>query len=303
MLMLVCSLPQAKLAPADGAACCLSPPHPFPVLQAQHVLSGRLPAADYQSKILCCTDWRRKGAAYDLAPLGNQMPSSVTPEFRPLPKSVLQAAFTLQPGSAALSEVRLLASAGLRHAAGGVCVVLQPLLLGFAAAAGSSSWLLLPSYFSAKQADKGDLLPTNLGGFGPSATGGSAGTATAGGGLATAGSVGAPTTKIKLKVGGKKEKKVGRPMCLDACIQLLSGGEAFVFGVPGHAAWPLLSFRCCKAAADVWLLHPAADCSGGERARSRLGEGVAAQSSLVAAYSPTQRFDAFLTLYSVLFVP
>lgn len=136
MLLLVCSLSQAKLAPADGAASCLPPPHPCPVLQAQHVLSGRLPAADYQSKILCCTDWRRRGAAYDLAPLGNQMPSSVTPEFRPLPKSVLQAAFTLQPGSAALSEVRLLASAGWRHAAGGVCVVLQPLLLGFAAAAG-----------------------------------------------------------------------------------------------------------------------------------------------------------------------
>ncbi|PRW58277.1 hypothetical protein C2E21_2751 [Chlorella sorokiniana] len=71
---------------------------------AQHVLSGRLPAADYQSKILCSTDWRRKGTAYDLAPLGNQMPASVAPEFRPLPNSVLQAAFTLQLGSAALNE-------------------------------------------------------------------------------------------------------------------------------------------------------------------------------------------------------
>lgn len=87
----------------------------MPYLQAQHVLSGRLPAADYQSKILCCGEWRRKGAAYDLAPLGNQMPSSVTPEFRPLPKSTLQAAFTLQPGSAALSEVRWL------HMRGNAC--------------------------------------------------------------------------------------------------------------------------------------------------------------------------------------
>ncbi len=78
------------------------------------MLSGRLPAADYQSKILCCSEWRRKGAAYDLAPLGNQMPSSVTPEFRPLPKSTLQAAFTLQPGSAALSEVSRLRRGWIR---------------------------------------------------------------------------------------------------------------------------------------------------------------------------------------------
>jgi len=63
------------------------------------------------------------------------------------------------------------------------------------------------------QADKGSLLQTNLGGFGPGTTGGSTGTAAAGGALGTAGSVGAPV-KIKLKVGGKKEKKVS---CRLAC--------------------------------------------------------------------------------------
>lgn len=72
---------------------------------AAHVLSGRLPAADYQSRVLCLTDWRRQGTAYDLAPLGHQFPASARPDFRPLPRPTLDAAFTLQPGGARLTEV------------------------------------------------------------------------------------------------------------------------------------------------------------------------------------------------------
>lgn len=69
------------------------------------MLSGRLPPADYQSRVMCLTDWRRKGAAYDLAPLGRQHPSSHRPEFKPLPRATLDGAFSLQPGGCRLTEV------------------------------------------------------------------------------------------------------------------------------------------------------------------------------------------------------
>lgn len=69
------------------------------------------------------------------------------------------------------------------------------------------------------QAENGDLLQTNLAGFGPAVTGASGGAAAAGGTAATAGSGGAPApTKIKLKVvGGKKDKKV---RCKAACLPI-----------------------------------------------------------------------------------
>ncbi|EFN59283.1 expressed protein [Chlorella variabilis] len=127
---------------------------------AAHVLSGRLAPADYQSRMLCLTDWRRKGTAFDLAPLAQQFPSTNRPEFKPLPKATFDKAFALQPGGLRLSE-----------------------------------------------AEKGDLLQTNLGGFGtPSTTaasGGAQGAGSAGGGAA------APpaATKIKLKVKASKGEK------------------------------------------------------------------------------------------------
>lgn len=87
---------------------------------------------------------------------------------------------------------------------GAACSSALPALLALRPTADCATWP--PCHL---QADKGDLLPTNLGGFGATTTGGSGGAAAAGGGLATAGSVG-PPTKIKLKVGGKKDKKVRR---------------------------------------------------------------------------------------------
>lgn len=72
---------------------------------AQHVLSGRLPPADYQSRVPCLAPWRRKGTAYSLAPLGLQHPASARPSYAPLSKSTLDAAFTLQPGGYQLTEV------------------------------------------------------------------------------------------------------------------------------------------------------------------------------------------------------
>lgn len=94
------------------------------------------------------------------------------------------------------------------------------------------------------QADKGDLLPTNLGGFGATTTGGSGGAAAAGGGLATAGSVG-PPTKIKLKVGGKKDKKVR--LLVVFCTQ---AEEADIVGwrTVGH---PLVPFFLAADAHDL----------------------------------------------------
>ncbi|KAL4437119.1 hypothetical protein ABPG75_004258 [Micractinium tetrahymenae] len=128
---------------------------------ANAVLSGRMGTPDYQSKVLCLTDWRRKGDAYDLAPLAQLPPSSARPEFKPLPPGVLERAFTFQPGPCRLSE-----------------------------------------------ADKGDLLQTNIGGYSTPAT-----TAASGGVNTTVPSAslggpaapGAAPTKIKLKV--KKDKK------------------------------------------------------------------------------------------------
>lgn len=73
---------------------------------ANHVLSGRLLPGDYQSKLSCLTDWRRRGTAYDLAPLANQLPSSNPPDFKPLPRDALDRAFSLQPGGYRLTEVR-----------------------------------------------------------------------------------------------------------------------------------------------------------------------------------------------------
>ena len=73
---------------------------------AGHVLSGRMVPGDYQSKVLCLTDWRRRGTAYDLAPLAHQLPSSNPPDFKPLPKDTLKRALSLQPGGCRLTEVR-----------------------------------------------------------------------------------------------------------------------------------------------------------------------------------------------------
>ena len=75
---------------------------------SSHVLSGRLVPGDYLSKVPgLAVDWRRRGtgAAYDLAPLAQQAPLSSKPDFRPLPPAALEAAFTLEPGGFALTEV------------------------------------------------------------------------------------------------------------------------------------------------------------------------------------------------------
>lgn len=80
---------------------------------AAHVLSGGLVPADYQSRVLCLTDWRRKGAEYDLAPLARQFPSSNRPDFEHISRASFDAAFALDPGGLKLTEVR-----GLRLPAG-----------------------------------------------------------------------------------------------------------------------------------------------------------------------------------------
>ncbi|PSC75256.1 immobilization antigen [Micractinium conductrix] len=125
---------------------------------ARAVLSGRAGTGDYATRVMCLTDWRRSGTAYDLAPLARQMPPAGHAQLKPLPPGVLERAFTLQPGGCRLTE-----------------------------------------------AEKGDLLQTNLGGYGtPAATaGGSAGVNTTVpsaslGGAAAA--TGAAPNKIKLKV-------------------------------------------------------------------------------------------------------
>lgn len=169
---------------------------------AAHVLSGRLAPADYQSRMLCLTDWRRKGTAFDLAPLAQQFPSTNRPEFKPLPKATFDKAFALQPGGLRLSEVR-------RHwqddlPAAPPCWQAAPTC----GALFIRSPTRLPHPWR-PQAEKGDLLQTNLGGFGtPSTTaasGGAQGAGSAGGGAA------APpaATKIKLKVKASKGEKVG----------------------------------------------------------------------------------------------
>lgn len=115
------------------------------------------------------------------------------------------------------------------------------------------------------QADKGSLLQTNLGGFGPGTTGGSTGTAAAGGALGTAGSVGAPV-KIKLKVGGKKEKKVScrwRAGALaGSCCSACAGCSGAAMAGPSRLLL-LISLHMCGCCC------PTPVCSGGARARSQ----------------------------------
>lgn len=79
---------------------------------ANAVLSGRVGTGDYATKVLCLTDWRRKEAAYDLAPLAQHQPPVVGPDFKPLPRGVLERAFTLQPGGYRLTEVQYGLAAG-----------------------------------------------------------------------------------------------------------------------------------------------------------------------------------------------
>lgn len=117
------------------------------------------------------------------------------------------------------------------------------------------------------QAEKGDLLPTNLAGFGPTVTGASGGASAAGGSTATAGAP-APT-KIKLKVvAGKKDKKVGREAAgcrLQAagCGRQAAGCDR-LRGAVGNVRSALARLG---AAAKLQLLS-LLPCSGRERARS-----------------------------------
>lgn len=130
---------------------------------ATAVLSGRVPTGDYQTKVLCLTDWRRKGDAYDLAPLGQRFPSAAAPDFKPLTRAALESGFTLQPGGYRLSE-----------------------------------------------AEKGDLLQTNIGGYNtPATTAGSAGVNTTAPSVSMGGTAvtGAASTKIKLKMKGTKKRR------------------------------------------------------------------------------------------------
>ena len=88
------------------------------------------------------------------------------------------------------------------------------------------------------QAEKGDLLQTNLGGFGgPAATGGAGG-----GGGGAAPPAAAPVTKIKLKV-VKKDKKVGArcmsagSVCqLNLCVALLQLLQVLLLCKSGHTS-------------------------------------------------------------------
>ena len=73
---------------------------------SQAVLAGRMPQDNYQARIAGLSDWRRRGTAHDLAPLARQLPLAASPQWRPLPRATLDAAFTLAPGGYRLSEVR-----------------------------------------------------------------------------------------------------------------------------------------------------------------------------------------------------
>lgn len=73
---------------------------------AGHVLGGRMMPGDYQSRVLCLTDWRRKGEDYDLTPLAKQFPSSSRPAFKALSADTFERSFGLAPGGMRLSEVR-----------------------------------------------------------------------------------------------------------------------------------------------------------------------------------------------------
>lgn len=202
---------------------------------AGHVLSGRLAPGNYLTKVVCLTDWRRRGAAYDLAPLGHQFPSSARPDFAPLPRAALDGAFTLAPGGYRLTEVgtgagaagclqRLLSLGSWGPGGGPSC-----LLLEHQAAYRCGVCIALPCPACPLQAEKGDLVPTNLGGLGAPS---SASAGTAAGAAATGsqggGAVAAPApTKIKLKVKPMDTKKVGGQFA-DACGTVGSGEQCLL---------------------------------------------------------------------------
>lgn len=185
-------------------------------------------------QVLCLTDWRRKGDAYDLGPLGQRFPSSARPEFKPLPPGVLERAFTLQPGGCRLTEAR---GRGLRtkrpppsdtrparrmlstSACPRLPAVLRPICCSAATPVHSQHTCRDPGPRCSPpprlllQADKGDLLQTNIGGFStPATTAASGGVNTTVPSAGLGGPSGAAPTKIKLKV--KKDKKVRVLACL-----------------------------------------------------------------------------------------
>jgi hypothetical protein len=167
---------------------------------AAHVLGGGLLPADYQSRVLCLTDWRRKGSEYDLAPLARQFPSSNRPEFKHISKATFEASFALAPGGLKLTEVR----PALQK-----CRQISVLAARPSLPCNCVNTMIVSSLTGkhcCSQAEKGDLQPTNLGGFGaPSATAGGSGRSGGTGGAPAAGG-----TKIKLKVKANKGEKVRR---------------------------------------------------------------------------------------------
>jgi hypothetical protein len=207
---------------------------------------------DYQSRVLCLTDWRRKGEDYDLTPLAKQFPSSSRPAFKALSADTFERSFGLAPGGMRLSEVRMWFG-HLRKRLWDCGTAVAPALSTSIAhvTPAASSPVMVP------QAEKGDILQTNLGGFGTQSTAGGAGAPAAQPGMprGPAGGTAAKAPVIKLRVKASKGAKVrsaGQHL-LDLYVQPW---------LCWHAATPV-------QAANNRLF---ACCSGDEKAASRQAE-------------------------------